>query len=46
MRWRFWMAVVLSLAAAAGYATARALAQDTALTVTPAGPDVERVWRL
>jgi hypothetical protein len=35
---RFWLPLIVCLAAAAaGYATARALAEDTAVTVAPAG---------
>jgi catechol 2,3-dioxygenase-like lactoylglutathione lyase family enzyme len=47
MRRSLWIgAIVCLLAAAAGYATARALAQDTAVTVAPAGAEVDRVWHL
>jgi len=47
MRRSLWIgALVCLLAAAAGYATARALAQDTAVTVAPAGAEVDRVWHL
>jgi catechol 2,3-dioxygenase-like lactoylglutathione lyase family enzyme len=47
MRRPFWIGVLICLAsAAAGYATARALAQDAAVTVAPAGTQIDRVWHL
>ena len=44
---RFWLSILVVIAAAAaGYATARALAEDTAVIVAPTGPDTARVWNL
>ena len=47
MRKPFWVGLVVCLAAAAaGYATARALAEGTTVIVAPAGPATARVWNL
>jgi len=47
MRRSFWIGVVVCLAAAAaGYATGLALAQERAVIEAPAGAEFERVWYL